>query len=180
MFLKKRLSLTTIKDMFVRDRTGQTTVEAAYLIPVLFLLLLLLCQPIILLYNHMVMNGAASEACRLLSTKTSVGAYSDDKYEGYVKRRLAAIPPLDIFHAHTGAKTWDITMEGDESTSNVTVRITNKLKPLPLLDLGAGLLGLCDEEGYLVQTVEVTAPTQPSWVWGGENSGPTQWTTQWG
>jgi len=154
-------------------------VEAAYLIPVLFLLFLLLCQPIILLYNHMVMSGAAAEGCRLLSTKTSAGAYSDDKYEGYIKRRLAAIPPVDIFHAHVGAKTWHIHMEGDENSSTVTVRIVNYVKPLPLLGWGASLLGMCDANGYLVQTVEVTSPTQPAWV-GSDGTGPAQWTTQWG
>jgi len=164
---------------FFQNRAGQTTVEAAYLIPVLFLLLLVLCQPMILLYNHMIMNGAASEACRLLATKTIVGAYSEEKYEAYIKRRLAAIPPIDIFHAHVGAKTWDIQMEGDENSSTVTVRITNRLKPLPLLGWAANLLNMCDKDGYIVQSVEVSFPTQPDWVWDNGSGGPSQWTTQW-
>ncbi|MDR0888875.1 MAG: pilus assembly protein, partial [Coriobacteriales bacterium] len=95
-----------------RASRGQTTVEAAYLIPVLFLLLLLLCQPIIMLYTRMVMENAAGEACRLVATRTDMGAYTYEKYERYVKRRLAAIPPIDIFHAHVGAKTWDIELNG--------------------------------------------------------------------
>ena len=78
----------------IRKRDGQTTVEAAYLIPLLFLLFLLLCQPIILLYNHMIMNGAAAEGCRLLATRTSVGSYSDDKYEGYIKRQQRQLEEL--------------------------------------------------------------------------------------
>jgi Flp pilus assembly protein TadG len=163
----------------LRDRRGQATVEAAVMIPVLFLLLLLLIQPAILLYNRVVMENAAAEGCRLLATRADVAAYSGDKYEGYVKRRLAAIPPVDIFHAHTGQKTWDIELVGGEASSEVTVRITNKLKPLPLIDLGAALLRLVDGGGFLTQTVEVTLPTQPSWVWANSSGGPADWASQW-
>ena len=49
------------------DERGQGTVEAALVIPVLFVLLLLLLQPGIVLYDRMVMRGAAAEACRPLS-----------------------------------------------------------------------------------------------------------------
>jgi hypothetical protein len=152
------------------SRQGQTTIEAAYLIPILLLLLLMLVQPAILLYNRMVMENAAAEACRLMSTATTQGAYSSDKYEGYVKRRLAAIPPLTIFHAHVGASTWDIELNGDEGSAQVSVRIVNKLKPLPLLGWGERLLGMCDSDGYLTQEVLVTMPTQPQWAL--QNGGP--------
>lgn len=49
--------------------SGQAAVECAFLIPVVLLLLLFLIQPGIILYNHTVMKAAASEGCRLLSTK---------------------------------------------------------------------------------------------------------------
>jgi len=149
------------------------------MIPILFLLLLLLIQPAILLYNRVVMQNAAAEGCRLLSTRTEVGKYDDEKYKGYVKRRLASIPPIDIFHAHVGPHTWEIELIGGETSSEVTVRITNRLKPLPLLDLGASLLGLTDSNGYLVQKVEVTMPTQPGWVWANSKGGPADWASQW-
>ena len=42
--------------------SGQATVEAAFLLPVLFVGLLLLMQPGILLYDRLVMQAAASEA----------------------------------------------------------------------------------------------------------------------
>jgi len=157
---------------------GQSTVEAAILLPLFFVLLLVVCQPVILLYNLTVMDNAAAEGCRLLSTKTAQGIYAQDKYEGYVKRRLAAIPPIDIFHAHTGAQAWDIGLVGDENATQVTVRITNKLKPLPLLGWGTQLLGMCDSEGYLTQEVERTQPTQPVWVWGNSEGGPAEWVQQ--
>ena len=163
----------------ISSRHGQATVEAAIMIPILFLLLLLLIQPAILLYNRMVMQNAAAEGCRLLSTRVDIANYSGDKYEGYVKRRLASIPPVDIFHAHTGSNTWEIELIGGETSNEVTVRITNHLKPLPLLDFGASLLHLTDAQGYLIQVVEVTMPTQPDWVWTNSKGGPADWAAQW-
>jgi hypothetical protein len=161
------------------SRKGQGTVEAAFLIPILFLLLLMLCQPMILLYNRMIMENAANEACRLLATKTVQGSYSDDKYEGYIKRRLAAIPPVDIFHAHTGPQSWEIEQTGDESTPVVTVRIVNRLKPLPLLGWGAELLGMCDGQGYLTQEIVAQGQTQPDWVQNNGVGTPQDWVEQW-
>jgi hypothetical protein len=158
---------------------GQATVEAAVLIPVLFLLILMLTQPVILLYNHIVMGNAAAEGCRLLATGTRQGMYSQDKYEGYVKRRLASIPPLEIFHVRGGVKGWNIALVGDENSKEVTVRITNKLKPLPLLDWGFAIFDKRDENGYITQEVEVTMPTQPAWVWESGSGGPAEWTRQW-
>ncbi|MDR3136873.1 MAG: pilus assembly protein [Coriobacteriales bacterium] len=157
------------------SRRGQTTVEAAYLIPLLLLLLLILIQPVIMLYNLMIMENAATEGCRLLATRTIQGAYSQDKYEGYVKRRLAAIPPMDIFHAHVGSTTWNIELMGDETNAEVGVRIINKLRPLPLLGWGEQLLGLCDSDGYLTQEVLATMPTQPSWASEGTSLDPERW-----
>jgi hypothetical protein len=163
----------------LRDGRGQASVEAAVFIPLVFLLILMLAQPAILLYNQMVMSNAAAEGCRLLATRTHQGVFTPSKYEGYVKRRLASIPPMDIFHAHTGAKTWDITLLGDENSREVTVRVTNKLKPLPLLDWGFAALGKRDAQGYITQTAEVTMPTQPAWVWDNSQGAPADWVQQW-
>ncbi|MDR1082822.1 MAG: pilus assembly protein [Coriobacteriales bacterium] len=161
------------------SRRGQGTVEAAVLIPILFLLILMLSQPMILLYNRVVMENAASEGCRLLATKTVQGSYSEDKYEGYIKRRLAAIPPIDIFHAHTGSRSWEIEQVGDENADFVSVRIVNKLKPLPLLGWGAQLVGLCDGQGYLTQEVEANGWTQPEWLRDQDAGTPQDWVEQW-
>ena len=43
-----------------RDARGQSTAEAAVALPVVFLLVLLLVQPGIVLYDRMVMAGAAA------------------------------------------------------------------------------------------------------------------------
>jgi hypothetical protein len=157
---------------------GQGTVEAALVIPILFLLFLMLLQPAILLYTRMVMENAAAETCRLLATKTDFGRYSDDKYEGYTMRRLASVPPLDIFHASSSGMEWQIEFSGDENSAVVTVTITNHVKPLPLIGWGASLLGML-EDGYLVQTVQVTMPTQPGWVNGSDIGLPSTWPGQW-
>ena len=100
-----------------RDARGQSTVEAAVALPVVFLLVLLLVQPGIVLYDRMVMAGAAAEGCRLLATS-----------------------------------------DGDAATCEEYVR------PLPLLDGGATLLGMVNERGNLVVEVTATAPTRASWA----------------
>ena len=53
---------------------GQATVEAAFLIPVLFTVLLLSVQPGMVLYDRMVMQAAVSDACRLVAVKTDAAA----------------------------------------------------------------------------------------------------------
>ncbi len=163
----------------LKNQCGQATVEAVVMIPLLFLLLLILLQPAIMLYNHMVMQNAAAEGLRLLSTRADVGSYSAEKYEGFIKRRLTSIPPVDIFHAHTKVKTWDIELTGADESNEVSVKITNKLKPLPLLDLGAGILGITDDDGYLTQTVEAISTTQPAWVWRSGSGLPQEWAAKW-
>ena len=65
-----------------RDARGQSTVEAAVALPVVFLLVLLLVQPGIVLYDRMVMAGAAAEGCRLLATSDGDAATCEE----YVRR----------------------------------------------------------------------------------------------
>lgn len=146
------------------DVRGQATVEAAYLIPVVFLCLLLLVQPGIILYDLMVMRSAAAEGCRLLATKTDAAGSSDEACVAYVKRRLAAIPPQDQFHIHGGDCSWSIDVEGDESSEYVQVTITNKVKLLPLLDVGAVLLGMTNSSGEYPIEASCRTPTQPAWI----------------
>jgi len=160
------------------DQRGQATVEAAFLIPIFFLLILILLQPAILLYNRMIMENAAAESCRLLATRTPMGSDSDEKYLGYTKRRLAAIPPIDIFHAHPNGDSWKIELIGAEQSSEVSVHIVNYLKPLPLLAWAISLGGGTNAQGYIVQDVTVSMPSQPAWVWEGSGS-PTEWVQQW-
>ena len=77
-----------------RSEKGQGTVEAAVAIPVLFLLLLVLLQPGIVLYDRLVMGNAAAEGCRLLTTATSEMTGS---CEAFIRHRLAAVPQHECF-----------------------------------------------------------------------------------
>ena len=147
-----------------RDECGQGTVEAAVVIPVLFLLLLMLLQPGIILYDRIVMGSAAAEACRLLATSTDSFGSMSGSCEAFVRHRLAAVPSHRCFHVHDAGCSWDIQLVGGESSSSITVSIENELRPLPLFDAGAKLLGLTNTAGNLCIRESVTMPTQPAWA----------------
>ncbi|RNL48995.1 TadE/TadG family type IV pilus assembly protein [Paraeggerthella hongkongensis] len=147
-----------------REPIGQATVEAAVSIPVLLVGLLLLMQPAIVLYDRMIMHAAASEACRLLATKTDAAGPMDESCEAFVRHRLGAVPPVACFHVHEGGCSWDVVFEGDERSDTVSVTVSNELRPLPLLDAGAALLGLVNERGNLEVQVSCRQPAQPDWA----------------
>ncbi|MGI6105811.1 MAG: TadE/TadG family type IV pilus assembly protein [Raoultibacter sp.] len=164
----------------VVETKAQATIEAALLIPVVFILLLLMIQPAIILYNHMVMQAAASEGCRLLATKTDVAGASSEKCESYILRRLGSIPSQDNFHVHGGDCSWEIQLTGNESTSQVQVSIKNKVKLLPLFDASGSLLGITDSSGVFTQEVVVEMPTQAAWVTESEfGLNPQAWIEKW-
>lgn len=156
---------------------GQGTVEAAILIPVLLLMLLIVAQPAIILYDRMVMRAAASETCRLLMTKTDAGtgAFADEKVEAYARRRLGAIPPVAAFHVHGPSCTYLITTEGNEASEYVSVRIENRIKPLPLMRPMSMFFDGVDADGNLAITVDVRMRARPEWVSGT----PEGWISRW-
>lgn len=145
----------------MREERGQATVEAAFAIPVLMVLLLFLLQPGIVLYDRIVMEGAAAEACRLLSTTTGENAQTNDEY---VRRRLSSIPEADAFHVHSTGCSWLIELAGDDSAATTTCTIRTELKPLPLVDIGLGALGGLNQNGNLEIEVSASAQTQPDWA----------------
>lgn len=164
----------------LKDDLGQATIEAAFLIPVVFTMVLLLIQPGILLYNRMIMQAAASEGCRLLATRTDAAGLSDEKCEGYILRRLGAIPPQDNFHIHEGGCSWEIELRGDETSAQVEVSIKNQVKFLPLFDMAGTLLGLYGDQGCFVQEVSISMPTQPNWISESETGiDPQAWIEEW-
>ena len=151
------------------------------MLPIAFILVLMLVQPGILLYDRMVMQGAAAEGCRLLATNCGEGSnVSERQCEAYIKRSLAAVPEQDCFHVHGQDCTWNIELSGGESAQNVEVSISTEVKPLPLFDAGAVLLGLVNERGNLVVKVEETCEIQPSWVASSPaGSDPASWVGAW-
>lgn len=158
---------------------GQAVVEAAFLIPALLLSLLLLIQPGILLYTRMVMEGAAAEGCRILAT-TSDLEQGTNTVEGFIKRRLASIPQQQNFHVHDPACSWVITLSGDETATQVSIQITNEIKPLPLFDFGLEALGVLNDHGNYELTVDKQLITKNAWVQGNTLSNdPEQWIERW-
>ena len=165
---------------YVHDERGQGTVEAAVVIPVLFILMLMLMQPAIVLYDRIVMGNAAAEGCRLLATKTDVAGSMYNSCEAFVRHRLSAVPQHDCFHVHGSRCSWNIGLSGDESSEYVTVRIVNELRPLPLFDAGAKLLGLTNASGNLEIEESVAMPTQPGWASSSANGlAPGSWIGAW-
>lgn len=157
---------------------GQSTVEAALLVPILLGCILLLAQPCIYLYDRMVMQQAAAEACRLLSTLPEGDA---DAVEGLVRRRLAAVPQQDCFHVHDGSScSWSIETQGGQASDKVTVAIENKIIPLPLLDFSCKAVGATDGNGCWTIRVEETMTTQPAWARSSSSgSDPSSWVGDW-
>ena len=160
--------------------SGQGSVEAAFALPLLFLLALLLIQPGIVLYDRIVMGAAAAEGCRLLATSTDALGPSGASNEAFVRHRLACIPPHECFHVHESECSWVIECSGGEASERATVRIRNEVRPLPLFDAGVALLGLVNSRGNLEIEVEVSMPTQPAWVFAGPAGGsPADWIGAW-
>lgn len=157
-----------------KGSSGQASVEAALALPLLLLLALLLIQPGILLYDRMVMAGAAAEGARFQSTLPA----GDSAVEDFVLRRLGAVPPQDLFHCHEGGCSWVVEASGGEGSAEASVRIANQVRPLPLIDYGAALLGLTNGEGNFEVEVQATVPTQPAWAQGSSlGLDPSAWVT---
>ena len=160
--------------IFSCSDAGQATVEAAFLLPAVFVVLLLLAQPAIVLYDRMVMEGAAAQGLRMLSTRGADAA--DRGFESVIESQLAAIPQVDIFHR--GGREWDISLSGNEGSGEVSVTIANKVAPLPLLGAPLYLAGLLDGDGNIAIEVSVEGSTLPGWALEQEG-GPEQWVSQW-
>ena len=147
-----------------KHESAQSVVEAAFIIPVVMLLILLMLQPAIILYDRIVMNSAAGEACRLLATQSGKQGSPDNAYKQYVIRQLGAIPPVDIFPVHKPQCSWDIILEGNENLQEVKVTIKNKIKLLPLLGMAASLMDCLDADGLYTISVDAKAIVQPDWL----------------
>ena len=159
---------------------GQATVEAAFFIPVLFTVLLLSVQPCMVLYDRMVMQAAVSDACRLVAVKTDAAGDSSQAVEAFVRHRLGCIPPVSCFHVHEGGCSWEVSVQGDERSERVSVEVVGKVKPLPILDAGAALLGLTDGDGLLTVKARCERATQPDWVMGSpQGLDPEAWIGAW-
>lgn len=148
---------------------GQSTVEAAMVLPSVMLVFALLLQPVCLSYTRAVMRGAAGECARAAAT-----AYGSDMgaCKAFALRRLAAVPEVPLFHVG-GQADWSIQIDGGEG--QVSVQITGHARPLPLLGALSALGSMRDGKGVVLR-VSLTEQTRPSWV-GGDYS---DWQSMWG
>lgn len=160
-----------------KDTQGQGTVEAAFALPILLLLMLLLIQPGIVLYDYIVMRNAAAETCRLAATLDL--SRDLDQCLDFARNRLSAIPQNDLFHVHDGECSWYIQVDGGEQNGTAEVWIETDIKPLPLLASAFQLLGITDGAGCFTLGVNWSSVNQPRWVGQTGLVSPTEWVEQW-
>lgn len=154
------------------SESGQMTIEAAFLVPVLFMLTIVMVQPAIILYDKMAMEGAAGQGLRMLAVRTS--DQPETTYVDAIERQLEVVPDISIFREGD----WDVTVSGSETTGIVSVTIATCLEPLPLMGMPMMLMGMLDSEGMIRIEVEASSATQPDWAVE-QGLSPETWTTQW-
>ena len=141
------------------------------LLPAFLTLLLIALQPVCLLYTRAVMESAAAETARLMTTGTA----EDDALEEFARRRLAAVPDLSIFHAG-GPLSWEVefTRAGEGGTSGV--KISGDVKPLPVIGVFARVFGKAGHGGFVKLEVDVSYRARPDWLKGDYDA----WVSSWG
>ena len=152
----RTLPVTDASAHSIADR-GQSTVEAAALLPVLMLLLGMMAQPVCMLYTRMVMLHAAAEGARVALT-----AQNDNDVRQFVLRRLRAVPRASLFHVG-GTDDWCITLNRSMDEGRVEVEVCGHVRPLPLLGTIAGFVGERDGTGVVLR-VRVSEELRPGWV----------------
>lgn len=147
---------------------GQSTVEAAVLLPTVMVLLALLLQPACILYTRMVMCSAAASSARVLATlpTSSLGECED-----YVLRRLAAVPEVAPFHVG-GRDDWVVGVGCDGGTATVSIR--GHVRLLPLFGVAMSALGAGDSAGTVIE-VSVSERVRPKWLGGDYGSWISMW-----
>lgn len=153
-----------------RNRSGQATVEAAMLVPVVLTLVALLVQPACALYTRSVMAATAAEVARLVSTARG----SDEDVRDYALRRLAAVPDLSVFH-EGGPEAWVVEAEGPGDDGRVMVSVEGRVRPLPLLGALVAALGP-SEDGCVTLRAEASLKSRSEWVRGSYE----EWIGIWG
>lgn len=158
--------------MCFRSESGQATLEAAFLLPVLLVVFGVFLQPMLLLYDRCVMQTAAAETCRMLATSTQ----DEQAAREYALRRLGAVPNVPVFH-EGGRDGWTVEVSGGE-LSRSQVEITHRVVPLPLLGVAAGLSSQRAGDGCAEQEVSASASCTPQWVLDAAAS-PDEWIGAW-
>ena len=154
-----------------REDRAQSTVEAAFLLPTFLTLVLLALQPVCLLYTRAVMESAAAETARLMTT-TTVG--DDEDLKEFTRRRLAAVPNVSIFHAG-GPLSWDIELGRAGAGGVSSVSVAGEVKPLPVIGAFAHAMGSAGQNGHVELKVDVSYRSRPEWLEGDYDSWIAAW-----
>ncbi len=137
-----------------RSEMGQASIEAAFILPVVLLIIGLTIQPMLYLYTKAMMQEACLEGVRYATTQDK-----DELLVRYVRRRLESIPPMEIFHSG-GQGEWDI--EVVRSERSIYIAVGSIMKPIPVLG-NPSLLVLPSKEGGLYVEANATCDLSPSW-----------------
>jgi hypothetical protein len=107
---------------------------------------LMIMQPAVLLYDRTVLNNAAAETARVLVTDQPAGDAGKHQgaVTGFALRRCEAIPDAPFFRVGEPEVEYPETGTGSQW---VSVRITVKAKPIPLIGLMGDAVGLTGEDG---------------------------------
>lgn len=132
-------------------------------------LLVLLVQPLCLLYTRAVMWEAAAETVRVVACARSM-----EVARSYALRRLDAVPEVSVFHVG-GRDDWQVSAARSPDGKTSTVEVAGHLRPLPLFgDLSCARLER-DATGVVLR-VGVSERTRPGWVEGSYGT----WMQVWG
>ena len=115
---------------------------------------------------------AAGEGVRVCATAPA--GSREELVASYVRRRLAAVPDIPVFH-EGGRDGWEVTSELSEDGRQATVSVKGHVRPLPLLGASLNALLPHDEEGPVLE-VRVCGQVRPEWLEGSLD----EWISQWG
>ena len=155
----------------MREDRAQSTVEAAFLLPTFLTLILLALQPVCLLYTRAVMESAAAETARLMTTTT---VEDDGDLKEFTRRRLAAVPNVSVFHAG-GPLSWDIELGRAGAGGVSSVSVVGEVKPLPVIGAFVQAMGSEGKGGYVELRVDVSYRSRPEWLEGDYDSWIAAW-----
>ena len=159
------IEATSVKDahtQVARTNKAQSTIEAAFLLPVVMLIFLLILQPICILYTKSIMESAVSGAIRILMTWDESREPAEVGIRSYILRRLHAVPEISLFH-EGGEQDWNIEINGSETSKNVSITIMGHVRPIPLLKLPAKVFCRVSNDGCIELVSKIDIQNKPSW-----------------
>lgn len=151
---------------FLQGNLGQSSIEAALLLPTLLIIIALLVEPICLLYTKSIMNAACSEGLRVAATSSDT-----QLIESYIRRRLKAVPEVPLFHIG-GEHDWSIDIDCNSKTAKIDLK--GHASPLPPIGWCLSLIGQTDGRGIVLQS-SLSMQTRPEWIEGSYDDWITFW-----